>query len=46
MKKWEYKFVFLVEEKHENQLNELGKKGWELISVVYSVGAYFKREII
>ncbi|MCE5222747.1 DUF4177 domain-containing protein [bacterium] len=53
MKKWEYRTVILEIKKTELELNcylnELGKEGWELITVYgmmrYRV-YYFKREIV
>jgi hypothetical protein len=50
MKKWEYKII--ENQTNEYFLNELGKEGWELVSLVYVVSGLFmdwqytfKREI-
>jgi len=52
MQKWEYKVLALYSWPSEAQLNELGKVGWELVSVVVDaegdateVRAYLKRLI-
>ena len=58
MIKWEYKTEYINEysltEKQEKTLNDLGKEGWEMISLIKSSGgptnrsyfqAFFKRPI-
>ena len=50
MKKFEYKIVtnhaFKKSLMNEEYFNELGKEGWELISISHLDGsAYFKREV-
>jgi len=50
MKRFEYKIVTPILFDEENALNELGKEGWELVSVIFHnppviVQFYLKREI-
>lgn len=58
MSKWEYLYFTDVEKEtsslhppgHKEKLNELGKEGWELVSVVFDNAGrvkklYFKRQI-
>lgn len=45
---WEYCIRELsYQNQHERELNEMGKAGWELVTIVYRPGlwplAYFKR---
>jgi hypothetical protein len=47
MQEWEYKVVFSKDE--EQEMNALGKEGWELIAVAghygNSIKLYFKRPL-
>lgn len=50
MSAWEYRVELLAEEQIANQLNFLGREGWELVQLVhkldtpYPYQAFFKRE--
>lgn len=48
MEKFKYKIIKLGRHLDENQLNEIGSKGWELINVVesdYMIYYYIKKRI-
>jgi len=44
MTKWEYKTIWIDGSGNGVKYNEIGKEGWELVSVSNKV-AYFKRKL-
>ena len=49
MDRWEYTTLaasVLNRKKTQEQLNELGRQGWELVCVCDSVYFYFKRKVM